>query len=176
MKTGRLPALAAVLCLLGLVDAPSGQAASGGELYTQCAGYEHSGRYREALNACTAALNQPWFIEPIVGLDGKAMMEGTRVEGSWESLIRFQRAYVFMDIDMPQEAIKDFTRAIELGGVAEGAYFGRGLAWEKLGEREPAREDFARVARTQGGWSLARPKLLEYGLLTGACKYWSALC
>jgi tetratricopeptide (TPR) repeat protein len=150
---------------------------TGAELYVQCSGYARFERYPEALAACTAALNQSFFVEPIVDLDGKTLSEGTKVEGSLdgEGLIRFQRAYIFMKLDRPREGITDFTRAIELG-MKESAYFGRGLAWEKLGERERAREDFASVAKTQGGWSVARAKLLEYGLLTGPCKYWGALC
>jgi len=163
-------AIAATFCCIVTIFAYQhpAQAASGIELFNLCNGYERFERYQEALEACTNALKQPWLGDlPIVAQDGKIIAH--------EDLIRFKRAYVYMKLEMFREAIGDFDRAIELG-MRDSAYFGRGLAWEKLGERSRAREDFTKVAKTSSGWSNARPKLLEYGLLSGPCRYWGALC
>jgi tetratricopeptide (TPR) repeat protein len=148
-------AMAATFCFIVSIFSyqHAAEAASGFELYNLCNGYERFEKYQEALEACTEALKQPWY----------------------ESLIRFERAYIYMKLNMFQDAIGDFDRAIELG-MGDSAYFGRGLAWEKLGEKERARDDFAKVAKTSGEWAQARPKLLEYGLLGGPCKFWGALC
>lgn len=165
-----LKAMAATICFIATIFSyqHAAHAESGIELFNLCNGYKRFEKYQEALEACTDALEQPWLGDlSTVGQDGK---------NSWEeSLIRFERAYIYMKLEMFREAIGDFDRAIELG-MHDSAYFGRGLAWEMLGEKERAREDYEKVAKTSGGWSTARPKLLEYGLLSGPCKYWGALC
>lgn len=172
---GRRTWVLAGLALIAVFLPRSSLAESGLEHSNLCAGYERFGRLEEALRHCTAAITSIWLVEPILGLQREILIAGEKMNGYWQASAHFERAYVLFKMSRFRDALADFNRSIALG-MGSSAYYGRGLVWEKLGDRERAREDFAVVAKENADWSTARSKLLEYELLSGPCKYSRWLC
>jgi tetratricopeptide (TPR) repeat protein len=77
------------------------------------------------------------------------------------------RGQAYMQLEFYEEAVADFTAAIDNTTDPEEAVvplFNRGLAWEALGEEGEAREDFALAYELAPDEPTYQDKFLEYGL------------
>ena len=68
-----------------------------------------------------------------------------------------QRGIVYYTLDKPQQAWRDFTKAIELDAKLAEAYNNRGIVSRRLGNYAQASKDFTSAA--QLGMELASPHL-----------------
>ena len=83
------------------------------------------------------------------------------VESNPSYLTFFQRGRTLMKVKKYPEAIVDFSKVLELNPKMKDAYFYRGRAYKKIGEKRAAFEDIRQAARQ--GSKLARQFLKDKG-------------
>jgi tetratricopeptide (TPR) repeat protein len=105
----------------------------------------------------------------------QALLAAERAEGGRVSMMtQYHKGWILQELGRNREAVEAFSKAIPVQPSFAFVYWRRGLAYEDLGEKKLAAQDFERCARlltagkvTQAGKDLfpaIRAKLREYGL------------
>ena len=77
--------------------------------------------------------------------------------------LHFPRGNAYLQLSMWREAEVEFTRTIEAGQLVTDAFYNRGVARERLGDRDGARADFRETLRLDPGYAPARGELQAMG-------------
>lgn len=175
--------VAAALCAGSLVLAASQANAVviviGGGVATQCYATAEFGDPATAYDLCTKALGDPYlsvrdraatFVNrSVVRL--RARDYSGAVADTDQSIARFSNfgeAYVnrgaaLLNLDRPQDAMKEFDKAISLGlDKVHLAYYNRGLAKEFLKDSRGAYLDYKKALELQPDFTLAADQLKRF--------------
>ncbi|MEY3368047.1 MAG: hypothetical protein RI973_1202 [Bacteroidota bacterium] len=71
----------------------------------------------------------------------------------------YNMGLIFLDMDSLQQAYQSFDLAIKFDPSLAGAYYHRGLAAEKMGNKEQARSDYKNTLSLDGGFEAAKAAL-----------------
>ncbi|MDA0654408.1 MAG: tetratricopeptide repeat protein [Proteobacteria bacterium] len=135
-------------------------------------------RFEEAIRAYEGALAlSPAFVEAMDNLgatwlrvgDARAALEAfndaVRLDPE-NARARNNRGRAYLDLEFYDEALADFTAALDLGTPSPATpLFNRGIAHERLGDRAAAAADFAAAQQLRPDEPTYQEKFREYGLV-----------